>query len=84
MGPYIVDFVHFGARVIVEADGSQHGINPDDLIRDQFLSTQGFRVLRFWNDDILTKTDAVLESILAAIRSGSGTETGIRFPPFDS
>ena len=47
IGPYVVDFVHFGARVIVEADGGQHNDNADDQVRDTWLAEQGFKVLRF-------------------------------------
>ena len=69
IGPYIVDFVHFGARVIVEADGSQHVESSTDPDRDAWLTEQGFVVLRFWNDEILLQTDAVLESIWQALRA---------------
>ncbi len=68
IGPYVVDFVHFGARLIVEADGGQHGDSPHDMTRDAWLRGQGFTVLRFWNNDILLRTEAVLESIWAALR----------------
>ena len=68
IGPYIVDFVHFGVRLIVEADGGQHADAPHDKVRDAWLQAQGFQVLRFWNDDILLRTEAVLESIWAAVR----------------
>lgn len=71
IGLYIVDFVHFGARVIVEADGGQHVQSSHDTTRDAWLIQQGFRVLRFWNDDILLRTDAVLESIWKALREGA-------------
>jgi very-short-patch-repair endonuclease len=67
LGPYIVDFVHFGARLIVEADGGQHNQAPRDTARDAFLASQGFRVLRFWNHDILQRTEAVLEVIREAL-----------------
>lgn len=71
IGSYIVDFVHFGARVVVEADGGQHVQSSHDAARDAWLMHQGFRVLRFWNDDILLHTDAVLESIWKALREGA-------------
>lgn len=67
LGPYIVDFVHFGARVIVEADGGQHNENERDAVRDAWLKREGFKVLRFWNDEILQSTDRVLEVIWAAV-----------------
>ncbi|MBD9480612.1 endonuclease domain-containing protein [Pseudoxanthomonas sp. PXM02] len=68
IGPYIVDFVHFGARLIVEADGGQHNGSHGDTGRDPWLTQQGFRVLRFWNNEILLHTDVVLESIWQALR----------------
>ena len=71
MGPYIVDFVHFGARLIVEADGGQHDGREQDAVRDRWLEQQGFRIMRFWNNDILQNPEAVLSSILAALESSA-------------
>ena len=71
IGGYMVDFVHFGARVIVEADGGQHNESASDRERDAWLAGQGFRVLRFWNDDILLRTDLVLEVIMDALRASN-------------
>ena len=62
IGPFIVDFVCREYRLIVEADGGQHG-GDDDVRRDAWLKAQGFTVLHFWNHDILQQTDVVLESI---------------------
>lgn len=62
IGPFIVDFVCMEYKLIVEADGSQHG-GDDDARRDAWLKEQGFTVLHFWNNDILQQTDAVLERI---------------------
>ena len=71
IGPYIVDFVHFGLRLIVEADGGQHVDSDHDATRDAWLRNQGFTLLRFWNNDILHNTDAVLESIWTAVHAGT-------------
>lgn len=71
IGPYIVDFVHFGLRLIVEADGGQHVDSEHDATRDAWLRSEGFTLLRFWNNDILHNTDAVLESIWNAVRAGT-------------
>ena len=71
LGPYIVDFVHFGARVIVEADGGQHNESVKDEVRDAWLRNEGFQVLRFWNDQILQDTDRVLEMIWAAVTAAA-------------
>jgi very-short-patch-repair endonuclease len=91
LGPYILDFVHFGARLVIEADGGQHAESKRDAARDAWLASEGFRVLRFWNDQILKEAEAVLEVILQALaeacplspnlpslRSGFG---GHRLPP---
>ncbi|WP_207389252.1 MULTISPECIES: endonuclease domain-containing protein [Marinobacter] len=64
IGPYIVDFVHFGARLIVEADGGQHNDSEYDRKRDAWLTAKGFQVLRFWNHDVLKDIETVLEVIL--------------------
>lgn len=63
IGPYIVDFVCFDARLIIEIDGGQHLDNDADRLRDTWLKEHGFRVLRFWNNEVLSEA-AVLERIL--------------------
>ena len=75
IGDYVVDFVHFGTRLIVEADGGQHLESARDHQRDAWLSSQGFVVLRFWNDDILLRTDGVLEAIWQALRDAPSPPT---------
>ena len=67
IGSYIVDFVCFGKRLIVELDGSQHADSKNDAGRDAWLNAQGFRVLRFWNNHVQSQLDAVLESIWNAL-----------------
>ncbi|WP_200872717.1 endonuclease domain-containing protein [Polycyclovorans algicola] len=67
VGPYIADFICLGHRLIIEADGRQHNASPRDAARDAYLKAQGFRVLRFWNHDVLKDTDAVLEAIRLAV-----------------
>ena len=74
IGTYIADFVHFGARLIVEADGGQHNASPRDAERDAWFERQGFRVLRFWNHDILDRTEAVLEEILRNVAPPSSAD----------
>jgi very-short-patch-repair endonuclease len=72
IGRYIVDFASFKSRLVIEADGGQHGM-PDetrlDQIRDDFLRSQGFEVLRFWNSDIDANLDGVMETIFSALKS---------------
>ena len=66
---FIVDFVCYPKRLIVEVDGIQHADNPLDQERDAALSELGFRVLRFWNGDVMTELDSVLDTIEAALQS---------------
>jgi very-short-patch-repair endonuclease len=67
---YIVDFVCYSARLVIEADGSQHAENARDAIRDAYLRAQGFHLLRLWNNDILARPDAVSDAIWAAVQEG--------------
>jgi very-short-patch-repair endonuclease len=64
IGPWIADFVSFSRRLIVEADGSQHAESERDEARDRNLSERGFRILRFWNNDILMRPQSVLDAII--------------------
>jgi very-short-patch-repair endonuclease len=66
--PYIVDFVCFDPKLVIEADGGQHVEQENqDNQRTAYLEARGYRVLRFWNDEILTKTDIVLEQIYSEL-----------------
>ncbi len=68
MGPYVVDFVCLKARLVIEVDGGQHaGAGEQDDRRAVWLESRGFRVLRFWNTDVLQRMDGVLERIRAAL-----------------
>jgi very-short-patch-repair endonuclease len=74
VGPYIVDFISFGCKLVIEADGGQHGMPKgaeSDQARDAFLQSQGFRVLRFWNSDIDANLGGVMESILSTLKQPS-------------
>ena len=64
VGPYVADFVCIERKLIVELDGGQHADNPADERRTRFLELRGYRVIRFWNPDVLSNTDGVLEMIL--------------------
>ncbi|RDZ27020.1 endonuclease domain-containing protein [Lysobacter silvisoli] len=67
IGPYVVDFVCVQARLALELDGGQYVGFTKDPARTAFLRKQGYRVLRFWNNDVLQRTDAVLEQVLTAL-----------------
>lgn len=64
---FIVDLVCFEKRIVIEVDGGQHNRDGGrDAVRDAELAANGFRVLRFWNNDVLTNLEGVLEVIRAA------------------
>jgi very-short-patch-repair endonuclease len=68
LGPYFADFASHSAKLIVELDGGQHASAVDyDAERTRFIEAQGYRVLRFWNNDVLTNTDGVLERIARSL-----------------
>ncbi len=68
IGLYICDFVSLDGSIIIELDGSQHvHREPYDARRDHFLRSAGFRVLRFWNNDVLARIDQVVETIYEAL-----------------
>jgi len=67
IGPYIVDFVSFEHKLVVEIDGGQHNASAGrqhDLKRTAWLESQGFQVLRFWNNQVLANLEGVLERTL--------------------
>ncbi len=64
MGDYIVDFVCFEKRIVIEVDGGQHALETEkDSARDGWLKSQGFKVLRFWNNEVLGNIEGVLEAL---------------------
>ncbi|WP_321956069.1 endonuclease domain-containing protein [Paraburkholderia bannensis] len=71
IGPYIVDFMHCGARVVIEADGGHHNGSASDATRDAWFRSRGFTVLRFWNNEVLQNIDGVLEAILGAVNGAT-------------
>ncbi|HET8920470.1 MAG TPA: DUF559 domain-containing protein [Xanthobacteraceae bacterium] len=66
IGPYVVDFVCRKRRLVIEIDGSQHAIDRRDAIRDRWLADHRYRVLRFWNNEVLENIEGVWETILSA------------------
>jgi very-short-patch-repair endonuclease len=77
IGPYIADFACMAARLLVEIDGSQHGEDRNkahDEARTRWLEKEGYRVLRFWNNDITGNMDGVVEAIYAAIHGSLSAE----------
>jgi very-short-patch-repair endonuclease len=67
IGGYICDFVCRDRRLIVEVDGGQHNESAADVVRDRHLNEEGYRVLRFWNNDVLGNLEGVLTTIQAEL-----------------
>jgi very-short-patch-repair endonuclease len=64
IGPFVVDFICSEKKIIVEVDGGQHAIHiKEDAERSRYLQEQGYRILRFWNNDVLEGIDSVLEVV---------------------
>jgi very-short-patch-repair endonuclease len=64
IGPFICDFVARSARLVIEVDGGQHAQAAEaDARRTAYIEAQGYRVFRFWNNDVLENTDGVVEAI---------------------
>ena len=73
IGRYYVDFVCLEQRLVIEADGGQHVERAGyDAARTHYLEWKGFRVLRFWNHEVLREQDQVLDVVLRELRSESG------------
>ena len=68
IGDYVVDFACRSARLAIELDGGQHADNPADDARTRVIEAHGYRVIRFWNNDVLQNTDGVLTMILEELK----------------
>ncbi len=68
VGPYVCDFLCKEAKLIIEVDGGQHN-EVVDRYRTQQLSNRGYRVLRFWNNDVMTNLDSVLLAIADSLET---------------
>ena len=66
IGPYIADLACRERRLIIELDGGQHADSKHDVVRDQWLKEHGYRVLRFWNNEVLENIEGVWETIFTA------------------
>ncbi|MBI3902758.1 MAG: endonuclease domain-containing protein [Nitrosomonadales bacterium] len=74
LGRYVVDFICLEEKLIIELDGGQHAENIEyDQERDSWLRSQGYTVLRFWNNELMSETDGVLERIRLALSSKAGS-----------
>jgi very-short-patch-repair endonuclease len=66
-GPYILDLVCFDRKLVIEVDGGQHADSGRDKTRDAFLRAEGFRIARYWNNDVLKNPEGVLTDLLARL-----------------
>ena len=68
IGKFIVDFVCVEKKLVIEVDGGQHATKVEaDLQRSEHLRKKGYRTLRFWNNEVLQKTESVLEAVLLSL-----------------
>ena len=67
IGPYVVDFACLRAKLIIEVDGGQHAENARDELRDAWFRSKGYRVLRFWNNDVIGNLDGVMHGVASAL-----------------
>ena len=68
---FILDFVCLEQKIVVEIDGSQHADSARDEGRDALLKSEGFQVIRYWNNDVLQRRNSVLEDLLAKLEIGA-------------
>ena len=80
---FVLDFVCLERWLVIEVDGGQHLENERDQRRDKRLQEAGFHVLRFWNNQVLQETDAVVEAIWAALHSAAVTPHPHPNPPLE-
>jgi very-short-patch-repair endonuclease len=72
VGRYIADFISFGARLILEVDGGQHASAlAADKVRADWLESQGYRIIRFWNNEVLANPEGVVTLIRRALGTAS-------------
>jgi very-short-patch-repair endonuclease len=75
IGPYFADFACHESRLVIEVDGGGHAEHDRaiaDEVRTKFLTSRGYRVLRFWNNDVLKETEAVMTAICDALKDQAG------------
>ena len=68
VGPFICDFLCRDRKLVIEVDGGQHAGSKRDEVRTAFLEAEGYRVIRFWNNDVLQNLEGVLQVIADALK----------------
>jgi very-short-patch-repair endonuclease len=69
IGPYFADFASHQLRMVIEVDGGQHALSASDAARTRYLEANGYRVLRFWNNEVCENMSGVLAAIDAAVNA---------------
>jgi very-short-patch-repair endonuclease len=81
VGRYIADFLCFESRLVVEVDGGQHAESARDVERDDWFAQNGFRVVRFWNNDVLQNLEGVLTSLATELNTTPHPSSRLRSTP---
>jgi very-short-patch-repair endonuclease len=69
IGAYFADFASHHAKIVIEVDGGQHSGSASDEVRTRYLEANGYRVLRFWNNEVLANISGVLSTIDTAVNA---------------
>ena len=77
IGPYIADFACREADLVIELDGGQHAESEQDMVRTEALAERGYRVMRFWNYDVLNNLEGTLQTL--AEHLNKAPSPGLRF-----
>jgi adenine-specific DNA-methyltransferase len=81
IGPYVVDLVCMEQKLVIELDGGQHADQvAEDAARTAYPESRGFRVLRFWNNQVIAEAEAVLQSIYEALAQAAGRAVSVPSP----
>ena len=81
IGPYIADFLCFESRLVVEVDGGQHAESARDVERDAWLARNAFRVVRYWNNDVLQNLEGVLTDLVTELNTTPHPSSSLRSTP---
>lgn len=80
LGPYVVDFACLEQGLVIELDGGQHNREPEitrDARRTSWLAANGFRVLRFWNNEVFDNIEGVLETVASELKGAGARDEGV-------
>ncbi len=81
IGPYVADFLSYASRLIVEVDGGQHAESERDAGRDRWLAENDFRIVRFWNNEVLSNLEGVLTALAAELAVTPHPASRLRLTP---